>query len=161
VTEVGGWCRYELRPLGELPWPHGLGKRDSYPLLERRMQQLLGDEYRDTDANRRWFESSADYREIAESELSNAAWSTDLLASVDAAGVLAQTCPVFGRTLPHSGAWDDWVRPLHTSLGRGVREWLGDPASVTATGIGNGRHRLTFLRLHHPPEHLVLVRTRG
>lgn len=37
-------------------------------------------------------------------------------------------------------------------------DWLYWPVKVFWNGIGDGRHRLTFLRLHRDPEHEVLVR---
>ncbi len=152
--------RFEIRPLGALPWPHGLGKSE-YPDLERRMKRHLGAGYADRGVHERALLCDPLYRVIAEEELGKLSWAADLLAAADAATEIASCSTLVGRSLTGVDVWQSWTWPLRERLGFPVYSWLSSPPRILPLQreIGDGRHRLTYLRLHRGPQHRVLVQT--
>lgn len=80
--------RYQIRPLGDLPWPHGLGKSE-YPELEWRLKRHLGSGYGSRAVHEHALHCDPLYRMIAQDELSKLSWATDLLGAVDDVTVIA------------------------------------------------------------------------
>lgn len=149
---------FEIRRLGDLPWPHGLGKLE-YKQLERRMERMMGASYADTEANRRAFASNPEYRKAVDEELANEAWATGLIDDINRSTELARTAPLFGHRLEDTADWFDWVRDV-SPPSRDRLWWLWSPAAVGETSIDDGRHRLTFLRLNQSPDYELLVEVR-
>lgn len=150
---------YQIRPLGSLPWPSGLGKHGSrYGNLEHELRALLGDDdFWDTEAHRRAFVSGdPDYRRIVLKELGQLPWSADVVDGVDAATALARSSPLLNQPLDSEAPWLNWAAPHRDNYP--VWAWLTNGLNASDTVIGDGRHRLTYLRYHRPPEHEVLVR---
>lgn len=147
---------FEIRRLGDLPWPHGLGKLE-YKRLERRMKQLMGDSYGDTDANWRAFVSNPEYRKAVEEELATERWADGLVEDITRSTELVRTAPLFGHRLSDTTDWFDWVRRVSPPHSSDRLWWLWSPAKIGNGGISDGRHRLTFLRLHQPPDYQLLV----
>jgi hypothetical protein len=52
--------------------------------------------------------------------------------------------------------WLDWAAPHRSDYP--VWAWLANGLTIGKSVIADGRHWLTFLRYHRPPEHEVLVR---
>ena len=156
--------RYRLQQLGALPWPHGLGKnaRHGHPYrkLETELRDYLGDRWADQAAHQRAYETGdPEYRRIVLDALTQMPWSTDLLEDVEAATVLARSAPLLNQPLPDDQSrWEDWARPRCGEKGF-TRSWLGCPADIGPLHIGDGRHRITFLRFHRSPDYEVLVRS--
>ena len=119
---------------------------------------MLGDSYTDPAAHRDALHNNADYRAVVDIALESAYWAADLVDGVDRATELARDAPLLGQVLDDVTPWRQWVAPYRELYGRSVWEWLYWPVKVFWNGIGDGRHRLTFLRLHRHPEHEVLVR---
>jgi hypothetical protein len=150
---------FQIRPLGSLPWPSGLGKfGGSYRDLERAMRAHLGDDdFWNPVAHRGAFISGDPvYREIVLTELGRRAWSADLAESVDTATALARLAPLLSQPLTTESPWLDWAAPHRSDYP--VWSWLANGLNVGESVIADGSHRLTFLRYHRPPEHEVLVR---
>lgn len=150
---------FQIRPLGTLPWPSGLGKYGgSYRPLERAMRALLGDDdFWNPEAHRRAFVGGdPDYRRIVLTELGQRAWSADVVDGVDAATALARSAPLLNQSLASMSPWLDWAAPYRSNYP--VWAWLTNGLNVGRSSIADGRHRLTYLRYHRPPEHEVLVR---
>lgn len=147
---------YKIRRLGTLPWPRCLGKSE-YHKLELALRALLGEDYDDPVANMRALHTNPDYRAIVVRELAKA-WSGDLLESVHRATELAREAPLLGRPLPDEGPWIDWARQYEDTEGFFVMKWLYFPARMEGDEISDGRHRLTWLRLHRDPGYELLVR---
>ncbi|VBA31942.1 hypothetical protein LAUMK4_05627 [Mycobacterium persicum] len=80
------------------------------------------------------------------------------LAEVDHAYALAEQSPILGQRLLDPFAWRQWAGSLSDQYGNGVRLWLYHPITLTANGISDGRHRLTYLRLHRDSSYRALVR---
>ena len=152
--------RFEIRPLAALPWPHGLGKAE-YPDLEWRMKRHLGARYADRGVHERALVCDPLYRMIAEEELGKLSWAADVLTAADAATEIALSSTLLGRSLTGVDEWQSWTWPLRERLGFPVYSWLSSPPRILPLQqeIGDGRHRLTFLRLHRGPQHRVLVQT--
>lgn len=159
-TVIGMPVRFEIRPLAALLWPHGLGKSE-YPDLEWRMKRHLGAGYADREVHERALLRDPLYRMIAEEELGKLSWAADLLAAADAATEIASCSTLLGRSLTGVDEWQSWTWPLRERLGFPVYSWLSSPPRILPRQreIGDGRHRLTFLRLHRGPQHRVLVQT--
>ncbi|MDO2394747.1 transcriptional regulator [Mycobacterium avium] len=158
--------RFAIRRLGALPWPHGLGKNagDTHPYkkLDTQLGSYLGDGRYDPAVHRRAYQSAdPEYRRIVLDALNQMPWSIDLLDDVDAATTLARSSSLFDQPLPDDQSqWSDWARPYCTAKGLS-RSWLGCPADIGPSRIADGRHRITYLRFHRPPEHEILVRVCG
>ena len=150
--------RYQIRPLGDLPWPHGLGKAE-YPELEWRMKRHLGNGYGSRAVHERALHCDPLYRMIAQDELSKLSWAADLLSAVDDVIAIASGSPLRGRTLEDVDDWRSWCWPVQESLSFSVYSWLSAPPRILPSKyeIGDGRHRLTYLRLHRGADHPVLV----
>jgi len=155
--------RYVTRRLGSLPWPHGLGKNaradHPYKKLNQELESYLGDRCASPSTHQRAFLSAdAEYRRIVLDALTQMPWSVDLLDDVEAGTNLARSSPLFNRPLPDDQSlWQDWARPLCAEKGL-TRSWLGCPADIGSACIADGRHRITYLRFHRPPEYEILVR---
>lgn len=150
--------RYEVRSLGSLPWPPGLGKGGSYSDLETALRAYLGDDdLVDPEVHRRAFVGGDPvYREIVVGHLSRRPWAKDLLDGVDAATEAARSAPLLGKSVPSEGPWLDWADRYREV--NPVWAWLSNGLHIAGARIADGRHRLTYLRFHRPPEHQVLVR---
>jgi hypothetical protein len=146
---------YEIRRLGTLPWPDCLGKSE-YPKLELELKELLGEDYWDRGANKRALRTNPRYRAIILANLGKR-WA-DLPESVHRATDLARKAPLLGRPLLDESPWLQWARQQHDTEGLFVLDWLSYPAFICEDEIGDGRHRLTYLRFHHGPEYELLVR---
>lgn len=151
--------RYEIRPLGSLPWPHGLGKSE-YPELEWRMKRHMGSGYADRAAHEHAYHCDPIYRMIVQDELGKLSWAADLLEAVDIATAIAEHSPLRGRTLDDVDEWQTWAWPQRETLSFSIYSWLSSPPRTLPLRreIGDGRHRLTYLRLHRGSDHPVLVR---
>ncbi|MCV7074871.1 hypothetical protein [Mycobacterium szulgai] len=150
---------FQIRPLGSLPWPAGLGKHGGrYRRLEDALRALLAtDDFWNPEAHRRAFVASdSDYRRTVLTELKHQAWSADLLDGVDTATALARTAPLLNQPLESESSWLDWAAPHRTDYP--VWAWLTNGLNASESEIADGRHRLTYLRYHRPLEHEVLVR---
>lgn len=151
--------RFVIRPLETLPWPQGLGKHGGgYRDLESAMLELLGeDNFWSPEAHRCAFaEGDPDYRRIVLTELGKRNWSADLADGVDRATALARLAPLLDTSLASESPWLDWASRHRDDYP--VWSWLANGLTVGSSAIADGRHRLTFLRYHRPPEHEVLVR---
>lgn len=149
---------YRIRPLALLPWPSGLGKGGRYRDLERAMRAHLGeDDFWNPEAHRRAFvDGDPDYRRIVLTELGKQPWTADLVDSVDTATDLARSAPLLNQPLDSESPWLDWAAPRRSDYP--VWAWLSNGLNAGESVIADGRHRLTYLRYHRPPEHEVLVR---
>lgn len=65
--------------------------------------------------------------------------------------------PCFNEPLAFDSEWDDWARPHCGDVGLS-RAWLASPLRIAGQAIVDGRHCLTYLRFHRPPEYEILVR---
>jgi hypothetical protein len=150
---------FEIRALGSLPWPNGLGKHE-YPVLEHAMKRLLANEYADPAAHEEAFHTNPAYREIAMAELTKASWSSEVIGGALRATELARHSPLLRQPLQYEDPWLAWAR-AHHSAGYPTYTWLAHPPTVYPIyrRLGGGRHRLTYLRLHLPSEHPILVKT--
>lgn len=133
---------HEIRPLGALPWPPGLGKLIEYPRLQARLTRLLGERSADSavheDMVRR---RDPAYREVVLTELSAAPWASDLIESVDMATDLARRSPLLNKRFDDASArWVAWAKQSRETVAPSVRSWLESPARVTRESIENGRH---------------------
>ena len=70
---------------------------------------------------------------------------------------LARTFPPLGKVIADIYVWRDWAQPHRAHLPRGVFRSLIYTPAITSTGFKDGRHRVAYLRLHHPPEYEILV----
>lgn len=148
---------YEIRTLGSLPWPAGLGKNIEYPGLERRLNHLLGHQWRDPDVNRRAFEANPEYRVILEQAFCDAPWRAGLFEGVRCATELARQSPLLSKPTNDPAAWIRWTLTLDP-LDPDTRGWLRYPAKFARNTFTDGRHRIACLRLHHEPNLPVLVK---
>lgn len=148
---------YEIRTLDALPWPAGLGKNLEYPGLEYQLGQLLGDSWRDPEVNRHALETNLEYRAILERAFADAPWRARLFDAVQTATELARRSPLLGMKTGDTTAWSTWTRELD-SLDFDTQSWLRHPAKFAHNRFTDGRHRITCLRLHHPPSLPVLVK---
>jgi hypothetical protein len=122
------------------------------------MRRLLGDHWADPLTNQRAFETSPEYRTIAHRELAKAPFSKDLFDGVRHATEIARQSPCSANHSTTRAPGSDWVSN-YRSLDYSTLTWLRRPARIVPpSGIGEGRRRLTYLRVHHGPEHSLLVR---
>ncbi len=150
--------RYQIRPLRALPWPHGLGKSE-YPELEWRMKRHLGAGHADRRVHEHALSGDPLYRMIAHEELGKLSWAGDLLEAVEEATRIASSSPLLGRALADVDGWRSWAWTFRDAVSFPVYSWLSAPPRIISgtCEIGDGRHRLTYLRLHRDPDHPVLV----
>lgn len=153
---------YEIRTLGSLPWPAGLGKGGgNYRDLAKLLRAHLGDEHhKSPQAHRHAFlNGDPEYRRIVLEQLSHQHWAADILLGYDAATDAARHAPLLNQYLPMQIEWDAWARPyLHAPAGKPVWYSLSDPITVNSRPeITGGRHRLTYLRYRRPADHEVIV----
>jgi hypothetical protein len=156
---------FVIRPLGSLPWPHGLGKcagqGHPYKHLGRQLRAYLGNDlsYAASAATHEqaYLTRDPEYRRIVLHALNQMPWSADLLDDVEEATALSRTAPLLNRPLKKDDEWIDWARP-HCGTVNLSHAWLINPVCVDDQWITDGRHRLTYLRFHRPPEHQILVR---
>jgi len=147
---------FQIRTLGSLPWPHGLGKAE-YKTLEHRMQRHMGmDTYYSRDAHRVSFDTDPIYRGIALDELCQTHWAQGLVELSARVVTAARTAPLLDKPLTDSEPWCEWARNYDTREAY-LRSWLINPIRVDANEIGDGRHRLTYLRLVTDPSFEILV----
>lgn len=164
---------YTAIPVRELPYPRGLGKLE-YKALENDMKRLLGDRQTDVDANKARF-WDADYRTLLHRHLAPrfdvdgdiAQIAREAVVRAEATGALgvsyrttheardrytaALPPPPYNRPPGAEGAIDGWLRT--------PPQLYRDSAGTLS--IGDGRHRLSYLRsLVQPtdPGFRVLVR---
>lgn len=155
--------RFVIRRLGSLPWPAGLGKNvgpsHPYNRLEAELRDYLGDDrlFSARAHKRAYLSGDPEYRRIVLLALSQMPWSAGLLDDVEAATALSRSAPLLDQPLSVDAQWDEWARPHCLSVGLS-RAWLASPLRICNQKIGDGRHRLTYLRFHRPPEHEILVR---
>lgn len=121
------------------------------------MKQIMGDSYHDPEANRRAFESDPQYRKAVDEELANEPWADGLVEDITRSTELVRTAPLFGRRLADTTDWFDWLRRVSPPHTPDRLWWIWSPATIGNGGLGDGRHRLTFLRLHQPPDYQLLV----
>lgn len=149
--------RFVIRRLGSLPWPSGLGKNAGpnhpYKQLERRLRAYLGDDrhFSATAHKRAYLTEDPEYRRIVLYALTQTSWSSGLLDDVEAATDLSRSAPLLNEPLAFDSEWDDWARPHCGDVGLS-RAWLATPLRIAGQAIVDGRHRLTYLRFHRPPE---------
>jgi hypothetical protein len=148
---------FVLRRLDSLPWPAGLGKFE-YPGLERRMRALMGSRWGDAEAHRDGLAANLEYRLIADEELSQAHWADGLLETVAEATRAARQAPLLNRPLTGIAEWRQWAELYREQSGYPVFTTLAGLAHVCGDKLNNGRHRLTYLRLHADPSTEVPVR---
>lgn len=147
---------FQIRTLDSLPWPAGLGKQGNYRDLERALRAHLGDHFYCPRAHRRAFEvGDTEYRRIVLHALRQKAWSSDVIDAVDKASALARSAPLLNRPLESVAPWLEWAQPHRESYP--VWTSLTNPVAIGESFIAEGRHRLTFLRYHRPPEYELLV----
>lgn len=152
---------FEIRRLDSLPWPPVLGKganpKHPYWQLREQLEGHLGDSrYHRPAAHRDAFLSGdAEYRRIFMDAVTQLRWSADLPETVDTATAIARTTPMLNAPMADTSAWLDWSRQVCQDEGAGY--WLRDGFTYCGDQIENGRHRLTYLRYHRPPEHEILV----
>lgn len=152
---------FQIRRLDSLPWPPGLGKganpKHPYWQLREQLEEHLGaDRYHRPAVHQQAFLSGdPEYRRIFMDAVTQLAWSADLPESVDTATDFARTTTLLNTPLPDTSAWSDWSRQVCEHHGAGL--WLRDGFTYSGSQIDNGRHRITYLRYHRPPEHEVLV----
>ncbi len=156
--------RYAVIEVQDLPYPHGLGKGE-HPNLQKRMERLLGNAWRDQDVNKKAF-WTLEYQTILHDELSAGfdrpgriedivRDATELAQTVAgfAQGAASVDASVFDSALPAktSNAYELWLRDTPI-LGTG---------SDRTTFFVDGRHRTSYLRSfvqQRDPSFPVLVR---
>jgi hypothetical protein len=146
---------YEMRRLDSLPWPTSIGKDLEYPGLRGKVLARLGP---GPDAFKTAFEGDSTLRSLIGDALSSAPWAPADLSDVDHLYSCAAQSSLLYRMVNDDISWRRWADPLQQRNGRLVFDWLCNPIRITVNGIGDGRHRLTYLRLHRCPAYLVLVR---
>ncbi len=101
--------------------------------------------------------TNAEYRAILERAFADAPWRAGLFDAVKTATELARQSPLLGTKTSDPTAWSTWTRELD-SLDFDTQSWLRHPAKFALNRFTDGRHRITCLRLHHPPSLPVLVK---
>jgi hypothetical protein len=155
--------RFIIRSLGSLPWPHGLGKYEDlghpYNQLEHQLRAYFGDDRSFAVATHEQAYRTGDpeYRRIVLHALNQMPWSAGLLDDVEVATALSRAAPLLNQPLKKDEEWIDWARP-HCGAVSLSNAWLINPLCIDDQWIVDGRHRLTYLRFHRPPEHQILVR---
>jgi hypothetical protein len=155
--------RFVIRRLGSLPWPPGPGKNvgpsHPYSWLEVELREYLGDDrlFSSRAHKDSYLAGDPEYRRIVVDALSQMPWSAGLLDDVEAATALSRSAPLLDQPLSVDAQWDEWARPHCLAVGLS-RAWLASPLRICNQKITDGRHRLTYLRFHRPPEYEILVR---
>ncbi|MGB5113386.1 MAG: hypothetical protein WBO08_17915 [Mycobacterium sp.] len=146
-----------MRALGSLPWPTSIGKDLEYPGLRGVVLDYMNPPSGGSRSFEAAFGAEAGLRAAINEALSSAVWAASL-ERIDEALTIGRTSPLLGRVLTDVDPWRQWARPLVEAHGPLVRHWVYYPILLAGSGIGDGRHRLTYLRLHHDPSYPVLVR---
>lgn len=166
--------KYTAIPVAAIPYPEGLGKND-HKALEQEMERLLGPrQYRDADSNEKLFWTDR-YQQLIADHLAPVFDPTGPIVDIATAALeLARTSPGFDREIPGEDFYGAHGAHLPKSsdaddrLTQRVRSWASFPPELWPDRdrpgrwcIGDGRHRLSYLRhriQQQDPQFPVLVR---
>ncbi len=166
--------RYTSLPVEAIPYPEGLGKNE-YKDLEEAVERLVGRrQYRDADSNAQLFWTDHYQRLVAE-HLAPVFDPDGSIVDIAAAALeLARTSPGYDRVIPGEDYYGAHGAHLPTSTDTvdrftmRVRSWASFPPALypdrehpSRWSIGDGRHRLSYLRSRIQPidpQFPVLVR---
>lgn len=152
------FIRYTTVPVSRVPYPAGLGKHE-YPDLESGMRALLGRDYGDPSVAERKF-WTPEYQELIRLHLAPEFDPLgDIIDIAAQAASAAQASNVFDVPMPDAGSVGPdqryWAGLPELLGGHVVREWARRPPQIydrgTAWLIGDGRHRLSYLRARIEP----------